>query len=58
VDTTRLREIERREFRNGPASEHFDNATRKQVAFTALRELNKKLSYSDQLQEDAPKQVP
>jgi hypothetical protein len=58
VDTTRLREIVRREFRNGPASEHFDNATRKQVAFTALRELNKKLSYFDQLQDDAPKQVP
>ena len=40
------------------ASVHFDIETRKQVAFTALRELNKKLSYYDQLQTTSPEPVP
>lgn len=60
VDPTRLREIVRREFRDGSSSQsiHFTNATRRQVAFTALRELNKKLSYFDDLQQASPEISP
>jgi putative AlgH/UPF0301 family transcriptional regulator len=36
----------------------FDDQTRRQVAFTALRELNKKLSYYEILSENAPQIVP
>lgn len=60
VDTTKLKKIIQREFRNesGNASISFDDATRRQVAFTALRELNKKLSYYETLRESNPKQIP
>mmetsp|Transcript_49753 Transcript_49753/g.50578 ORF Transcript_49753/g.50578 Transcript_49753/m.50578 type:complete len:518 (-) Transcript_49753:7-1560(-) len=60
VDTTKLEKIIQREFRNesGNASISFDDATRRQVAFTALRELNKKLSYYETLRESNPKQIP
>ena len=37
---------------------HFDEATRRQVAFTTIRELNKKLSYFDELQSHAPRPLP
>mmetsp|Transcript_157 Transcript_157/g.307 ORF Transcript_157/g.307 Transcript_157/m.307 type:complete len:569 (+) Transcript_157:399-2105(+) len=39
------------------ASVHFDPVTRKQVAFAALRELNKKLSYHDWLASNSPEPV-
>ena len=42
----------------GTASAHFDDATRRQVAFTALRELNKKLSYYDWLKDNSPDPIP
>lgn len=58
VDTNRLREVVRREFRNTPESIslhfNFDSFTREQVAWTALRELNKKLSYFDDLLQSSP----
>lgn len=46
VETSRLQEIIKREFRNekGSMSIYFNELTRRQVAFAALRELNKKLS--------------
>jgi len=63
VDTTRLRKVIQREFRtnhdNGDtASTNFDDTTRQQVAFTALRELNKKLSYYDWLKQNSPEPIP
>lgn len=46
VDVTRLQKVIKREFRNGKGSmsTYFNIATRREVAFTALRELNRKLS--------------
>ncbi|CAJ1942882.1 unnamed protein product [Cylindrotheca closterium] len=47
VDTSRLQQVIKREFRNEKGSSmsaYFNDLTRRQVAFTALRELNKKLS--------------
>jgi hypothetical protein len=60
VDPNNLREVIRREFRDKTSSQsiHFGKATRRQVAFTALREVNKKLFYFDQLQESSPEPVP
>jgi putative AlgH/UPF0301 family transcriptional regulator len=60
VDATRLREVVRREFRDGPLSQSikFDPAARKEVVFTALRELNKKLSYYEDLQITSPEPLP
>ena len=51
MDTTRLKEVIRREFRS--TSSVFDEATRQQVAFLALRELNKKLSWAEALSKGA-----
>lgn len=45
MDTTRLKQVIRREFRS--TSSKFSDSTRQQVAFLALRELNKKLSWAD-----------
>ena len=47
VDTTRLQQVIRREFRSTSSS--FDDATRQEVAFLALRELNKKLRWDEAL---------
>ena len=65
VDTTKLRKIIQREFRNGDgntssttSSMYFDEATRRQVAFTTLKELNKKLSYYDKLLKSNPEPIP
>ena len=57
VDSIRLRDVIRREFRDDEEniSSLFDISTRRKVAFVALRELNKKLSYFDDLQEISPK---
>jgi hypothetical protein len=57
VDSSRLRDVIRREFRDeeGNVSLLFDISTRRKVAFVALRELNKKLSYFDVLQDNSPK---
>ena len=56
ADTSRLKSIIQREFRtsSNSASKHFDDATRQKVAFTALRELHKKLSYFDWLKQNSP----
>ena len=56
VDTSCLYSVIRREFRNDAAacqSIHFHEETRKRVAFAALRELNKKLAYFEELQESS-----
>ncbi|OEU20993.1 hypothetical protein FRACYDRAFT_234625 [Fragilariopsis cylindrus CCMP1102] len=66
VDTTKLRKVIQREFRNGDentsstttSSMYFDEATRRQVAFTTLKELNKKLSYYDKLLKSNPEPIP
>jgi putative AlgH/UPF0301 family transcriptional regulator len=60
VDTTKLDKVIRREFRSGPdcVSTIFDTKTRIQVGFTALRELNKKLMYYENLCESAPDIIP
>jgi hypothetical protein len=58
VDPSRLRDVVRREFRDDDeenVSSLFDISTRRKVAFVALRELNKKLSYFDVLQDNSPK---
>ncbi len=71
VEGTRLRNVIRREFRgkshdvidvhdairSAVASSFFDDTTRRQVAFAALRELNKKLSYFDTLNANAPPHI-
>lgn len=44
VDTDRLRQVIRREFRVGSSS--FEITTRRNVAFRSLRELNKKLAFA------------
>ena len=61
VDTTRLRKMIRNEFRAKYsesqtlwASSYFDDATRQKVAFCAIRELNKKLSYYEWLKQNSP----
>eukprot|EP00934_Nitzschia_sp_Nitz4_P005703 Nitzschia sp. Nitz4//scaffold42_size132992//70246//71889//NITZ4_003399-RA/size132992-processed-gene-0.39-mRNA-1//-1//CDS//3329551718//5693//frame0 len=56
VDTTVLWNVIRREFRSEPncPSSLFDDGTRKQVAFMALRELGKKISYLDHLESNSP----
>ena len=74
ADTTRLKKLIQREFRANnnnnddegettatpaaAASAHFDDATRQKVAFTALRELNKKLSYCEWLKQNSPEPIP
>jgi hypothetical protein len=63
VDTARLRKVIQREFRANErdgrtASAYFDDATRQRVAFAALRELNKKLSYYDWLKQNSPEPIP
>jgi putative AlgH/UPF0301 family transcriptional regulator len=57
VDTGRLRQVIRREFRvplkeeeEGGGSELYDLPTRQNVAFRAIRELNKKLAYAAELE--------
>ena len=71
ADTTRLKMLIQREFRANnnnettttaaaatAASAHFDDATRQKVAFTALRELSKKLSYCEWLTQNSPEPIP
>lgn len=60
VDPTILWNVIRREFRDGPSSHsvNFDVATRRQVAFRALRELNKKLCYFDHLEKSSSIPLP
>jgi hypothetical protein len=61
VDATRLREVVRREFRDDAVqniSISFNESTRRQVAFLALRELNKKLSSFDTMAELSPEPLP
>ncbi len=60
VDPTILWNVIRREFRDGPTcqSVYFDTATRRQVAFRSLRELNKKLCYYDHLEQSSPDPLP
>eukprot|EP00980_Cylindrotheca_fusiformis_P028970 scaffold22681_cov146-Cylindrotheca_fusiformis.AAC.2 len=55
VDTSKLEKVIKREFRDTQSSmsRHFDFATRRQVAFTTLRELNRKLSFFDAAQKSA-----
>ena len=54
-----LLKILRREFRNDPGSLHnFDLSTRIQASFLALRALNQKLLWHEQLQRTAPKVLP
>lgn len=57
VDTPKLRKIIMREFRDDESSlsRYFDDVTRRQVAFTTLRELNRKLSFFDAAQKSAAK---
>jgi putative AlgH/UPF0301 family transcriptional regulator len=51
VDTERLRHVIRREFRLPiQTSDLYDLATRQNVAFRAIRELNKKLTYASELE--------
>jgi putative AlgH/UPF0301 family transcriptional regulator len=47
VDTSRLQQIIRREFRDGPqaSSSSYEPKVRMEVSFMAIRELNKKLAY-------------
>lgn len=52
VDTTRLESVIRREFRNSAYSVEFNDKTRQEVAFLALRELNKKLRWNESLSKD------
>ena len=52
VDTTRLENVIRREFRNSAYSDEFNDTTRQEVAFLALRELNKKLRWNESLSQD------
>ena len=56
MDAVRLRDVVRREFRDGQSnvSASFDHSTRRRVAFVALRELNKKITFFETLQKDAP----
>eukprot|EP00531_Pseudo-nitzschia_arenysensis_P004310 CAMPEP_0116128848 /NCGR_PEP_ID=MMETSP0329-20121206/7605_1 /TAXON_ID=697910 /ORGANISM="Pseudo-nitzschia arenysensis, Strain B593" /LENGTH=496 /DNA_ID=CAMNT_0003623067 /DNA_START=97 /DNA_END=1586 /DNA_ORIENTATION=- len=67
VDTSRLKSVIQREFRAShnnndgsetTASSHFDADTRQKVAFCALRELHKKLSYYDWLSKNNPEPIP
>lgn len=72
VDTSRLKSVIQREFRarnsnnddsnnhayGRAASSYFDQDTRQKVAFAALRELHKKLSYYDWLSKNNPKPIP
>jgi hypothetical protein len=60
VDPEILWNVIRREFRDGPSCQsiHFNPATRHQVAFMSLRELNKKLSYLDHLEKTSPDPLP
>lgn len=62
VDPTILWNVIRREFRNDvdtvSHSRHFSVDSRRHVAFMALRELNKKLSYFDYLQASSPLPLP
>lgn len=54
TDPTKLYRILQREFRNSDddcVSKDFEFSVRKQMAFTALQELNKKLAYFDKLQQ-------
>lgn len=53
VDTSRLQQVIRREFRDQNSS--FDLATRRNVAFRSLRELNKKLSFASKLDTTRPR---
>jgi putative AlgH/UPF0301 family transcriptional regulator len=58
ADPSKLRQVIRREFRDASdsvsAATSVDVQTRKEVAFVALRELNKKLSWVDRLEKRAP----
>ncbi|KAG7342882.1 ACR COG1678 domain containing protein [Nitzschia inconspicua] len=57
VDPNKLQRIIQREFRNHQddcVSKDFDFTVRKQTAFTALQELNKKLAFFHKLQQAAP----
>lgn len=62
VDPTRLRDVVRREFRENndipTISAPFDDTTRIQVAFVALRELNKKLSHFEFLEQESGTPIP
>lgn len=50
MDTTRLTKVIQREFRL--VNSNFDDATRRETAFLALRELNKKLRWEEALEKD------
>jgi hypothetical protein len=60
VDTSKLQTVIKREFRddNSSLSRYFDHITRRQVAFTTLRELNRKLSFFDAAQKSAAEASP
>jgi hypothetical protein len=60
VDTSKLQKVIKREFRddNSSMSRYFDDITRRQVAFTTLRELNRKLSFFDAAQKSAAEASP
>ena len=67
ANTSRLKTVIQREFRanlqnaaaeSASASASFDEATRQKVAFTALRELHKKMSYYDWLKQNNPEPIP
>jgi putative AlgH/UPF0301 family transcriptional regulator len=60
VDSTKLRRVIQREFRCGEnaISKSFDDATRRHCAFVTLKELNKKLSYFENLSRNSPEPIP
>lgn len=60
VNTSTLQKVIKREFRddNTSLSRYFNDITRRQVAFTTLRELNRKLSFFDAAQKSAAEASP
>ena len=60
VDTSIIQSVIQREFRDdiSSVSKSFDYSTRRQVAFTALRELNKKISFFEMAKRVTPKYIP
>ena len=60
VDTSTIQSVIRREFRDdiSSVSKSFDHLTRRQVAFTALRELNRKISFFEKAKYNSPEYLP
>lgn len=60
VDTSIIQSVIRREFRDdiSSVSKSFDHLTRRQVAFTALRELNRKISFFEKAKYNSPEYLP